>query len=118
MTAAEKRIEFAKLLSIITKGESWAVSPKCHNLAFLIPFTDDEPAAPADWRDQAVALGTGWEKQEIGNEKSVYKDQWRVKESGKVAYFGYLIGGRMANSDPLARCIAIDKFLADLGVGL
>jgi len=93
----------------------------------LLP--DDAPATPAqepDWRDEVVSWGTGWEKDD--QEKpflaarrrfgaywvTVHKDgSWHI--DGQVL-FGPTFGPD-GNNAPLARCIAIDKFLADLGVG-
>lgn len=113
MTAAEKRAELRALLNEM--GSASLRNKAIYAIADLLAFTDDEPAAPADWRDQAVALGTGWEKSDEDMKLCVTGGTFKVNPGGRLWVNGCVLAD--FNNAPLARCIAIDKFLADLGVG-
>ena len=120
MTAAEKRAEsvnrFKKLFALAMPNSPWGtMTPHIEHCLELVPFTDDEPAAPVDWRDQAVALGTGWEKSDEDMNLCVTGGTFKVNPGGRLWVNGCVLAD--FNNDPLARCITIDKFLADLGVG-
>ena len=124
MTAAEKRAEsvnrFKKLFALAIPDSPWGtMTPHIEHCLELVPFTDDEPAATADWRDQAVALGTGWGhipgspgwvQRRVAEDDLIFD----VRSDGVVEVNDNSLAP--ANNDPLARCIAIDDFLNKLGV--
>lgn len=122
MTAAEKRERFeTEWLSVLQAAHNDYDSNfrgEAKLMADLLTFTDDEPAAPADWRDQAVALGTGWweDGETVCRDMGTRGAAWQVYPGGAVWFDGVQFS-KDDSGDPLARCKAIDEFLAKLGVG-